>query len=88
MPLVLDLDPAVLGQVFGEQLLANDGARGAQGLLMCCPLIPTIFPDHVGGLEAIAADIEIITRHISSNARACQFSITRRLRALDRVASG
>ena len=78
MAFVLDFDPAVLRQGIVEELLADDGAGGAQGLAMRRHLITTMLPDHVGGFETIAADIEVVTRHTAPTPEIRKFSFAER----------
>ena len=69
MLLVLHLDPTLLGHVAGDELLANDLTRGPHGLKSRRERVPAMLADDVRRLEAVAAEIEIITRQATPDRR-------------------
>src|SRR5687768_18149639 len=65
VPLVLDLDPAVVRKLLGEEPLLKHRARHPHRPAQSGDVVGAAFADHVGGLIAVARHVEIIARHLS-----------------------
>src|SRR4051812_15952303 len=70
MALVLDLDPAALGEAVAAEALVEHRARRAQGAVEGGDVVRAALADGVNRFTAVAGDVEIITRHRGLNAPA------------------